>query len=59
MRGRHAVSHSLERLEQQLETLIADESLRDEVGRASRDFMERHWTPRIIAKHLARFYESV
>jgi len=52
-------AYTLADLEQQLDVLIADEDRRNEVGRASRAFMERHWTPRIVAERLVRFYESV
>lgn len=46
-------------VEQRIRELISDDAHRREVGRASREFMEKVWSDRAVAQRLVQIYESL
>jgi hypothetical protein len=46
-------------LEARLTSLIEDENLRDQIGRSSRAFLEKHWNEQKVIKRLFGIYETI
>jgi hypothetical protein len=52
------IARNPEQLKQKIEFLICDEHARGEIGRHSREWVERYWTEKRVAEWLIEFYLS-
>lgn len=53
------ICRNVTELEARLEDLASDLAKREQIGRASRTWMERYWTPERIGRQLGAFYEGL
>lgn len=53
------MNFKLEDSEQPLKTLLMDGDLRQQIGRYSREWMEKYWNPRDMVQHYVRAYRDL